>query len=121
MHAFKIPVERNPLGLKLEAPCNLERISSFVQFRPTCYLVFYARAAIAVTLRRRFYVNGKLEEMPTLPISYSYFSWWQLRFTTQHSKYKWCDVKGYISDRFATSKRDFKILVPERFPVPEGG
>lgn len=58
--------------------------------------------------------------MPTLPISYIYFSWWQLRFTTQHSKYKWCYVKGYISDRFATSKRDFKILVPERFPVPEG-
>lgn len=63
--------------------------------------------------------------MPTLPISYFYFSWWQLGFTTQHLKYKWCDVKGYIeiyrSDRFATSKRDFKILVPERFPVPEGG
>lgn len=30
-------------------------------------------------------------------------------------------MKGCISDRFATSKRDFKILVPERFPVPEGG
>lgn len=57
--------------------------------------------------------------MPTLPISYFYFSWWQLGFTTQHLKYKWCDVKGYIeiyrSDRFATSKRDFKILVPEDF------
>lgn len=59
--------------------------------------------------------------MPTLPISYIYFSWWQLRCTTQHSKYKWCYVRGYVSDRFAASKRDFKILVPERFPVPEGG
>lgn len=57
--------------------------------------------------------------MPTLPISYIYFSWWQLGFTTQHSKYKWCYVKRYVSDRFATSKRDFKILVPETFPFPE--
>ncbi|KAL0606943.1 hypothetical protein AAY473_023544, partial [Plecturocebus cupreus] len=47
--------------------------------------------------------------------------WWQLRFTTQHSKCKRCYVKGCIGDRFAASKRDFKILVPERFPVPEGG
>lgn len=59
--------------------------------------------------------------MPTLPSCYIYFSWWQLRFTTQHSKYKWCGVKGDGSDRFATSRRDFKILVPERLPVPEGG
>lgn len=59
--------------------------------------------------------------MPTLPISYIYFSWWQLWFTTQHSKYKWCYVKGDGRDRSAASKRDFKILVPERFPVPEGG
>lgn len=59
--------------------------------------------------------------MPTLPISYIYFSWWQLQFTTQHSKYKRRYVEGYNSDRFAASKRDFKILVWKRFPVPEGG
>lgn len=118
MDVLKIPVERK---LPRSQTIRVMQFAENTQFcsRPPRSLVFYARAVTAVTPRGRFNENEKLWEMPTLPISYIYFSWWQLQFTTQHSKYKRRYVKGYNSDRFAASKRDFKILVWKRFPVPE--
>lgn len=118
MDVLKIPVERKSPRSQTIRVMQFAENTQFCP-RPPCSLVFYARAVTAVTPRGRFNENEKLWEMPTLPISYVYFSWWQLQFTTQHSKYKRRYVKGYNSDRFAASKRDFKILVWKRFPVPE--